>query len=113
MSDINDIPGPGKFEGNKSLMVAEYLQEIAMNGFTDEQFGSVSENGIWEALIFIDVPNTIGAEKGRELFEKIKPAYIITEDNQGFFTYHEFKSQDDARARYFADLAAYESYYAK
>lgn len=108
---VEDKPGPGKYEGNQYLSVAEYLDDICGNGFDDEHFGDV-DSGLWEGLITIDVPNTIGAPQGHRLFEKIKPVYIVTVDTQGFFTYYEYNDLEEAKSKYMADLAAYESHYA-
>jgi len=59
----------------------EMLNELAMNGFLDDQFGSVTEDGIWLGLI-------------------LEHKAIIQEDNQGFFTYEIFDSEDDAQKAY-------------
>lgn len=92
MLQENDIPGPGKFEGNKSLAISKYLYSIVQDGTQDEQFGSV-EDSLWEALIDAD-----------------EVGYIVTEDNLGFFSYTEYPTVEEARSKYMADLAAYESH---
>jgi len=96
-------PGPGKFEGNESIEVAEYLYE--WTDAVNEQFGSVTENGFWEGL-------HISFKEEYEDLPELKPAYIVREDDQGFFTYEEFETADAAESKYYADLAAYESHYA-
>ena len=57
------------------------LNDIAMNGFLDDQFGSVTEDGIWLGLI-------------------LEHKAIIQENSQGFFTYEIFDSKDDAQKAY-------------
>ena len=57
------------------------LNDIAMNGFLDDQFGSVTEDGIWLGLI-------------------LEHKAIIQENSQGFFTYEIFDSEDDAQKAY-------------
>lgn len=96
-------PGPGKFEANESLEIAEALYSYSLGGFVDEQFGSVDENGYWEGLIQNHIMNG----------PLMKPGYIVIEDNLGFFTYQIFDSHEEAWSKYLADLAAYESHYAK
>ena len=59
----------------------EMLNDIAMNGFLDDQFGSVTEDGIWLGLI-------------------LEHKAIIQENSQGFFTYEIFDSEDDAQKAY-------------
>lgn len=96
-------PGPGKFEGNESLETAQALYEITGYRGEDESFGSVDENGRWVAIIvngFLPDENLTAA------------AYIVEEDSNGFFTYTEYETSEAAWEAYFADLAAYESYYA-
>ena len=59
----------------------EMLNEIAMNGFLDDQCGSVTEDGIWLGLI-------------------LEHKAIIQEDGQGFFDYEIFKTEEDAQKAY-------------
>lgn len=96
----SDIPGPGRFEGNDSYEICEALDGLCAKSFFNEQFGT-TEEGIWEALF---LHTTIRDGKAR--------AYIVTEDSNGFFSYKEYSSDEEARSKYLADLAAYESAYA-
>lgn len=99
--DMNKIPGPGKFEGNEDRQVAEDLFSLTIGGWYNEQFGNIDEDGMWEALL-----TNVTVKSGKA------SNYIVTEDNQGFFTYKEYPIEKEAWTRYFADLAAYDSYHA-
>lgn len=111
-------PGPGKFEGNESLEVAEFLNDIAGSGMTDDQIGDVESFG-WHALITdLDWFKTRDDLQGYSnsgmtwdelgnLKDALKPAYIVLEDNNGFFTYREFDSNDEARAEWKAITQEY------
>lgn len=70
------IPGPGKFEGCYDLRIAEALNEGTLEGWCDEQTGSIDENGYWVGLV------------GR---------FIVSEDSQGFFDYEAHDSEITAR----------------
>jgi hypothetical protein len=95
--------GPGKFEGNASLEISEYLYMETLQGSYEEAYGSVTEPPFfWQALVFADA----------SLIPDMKPAYIVVEDSFGFFSYHGFDTEEAARSRFMADLAAYESHYA-
>jgi hypothetical protein len=107
---VEDKPGPGKYEGNEWLSVAEYLDSICGNGMYEEQYGDAEESAGWNALVFVD-PLSL-PEEYPMVAGKLKPAYIVNQDNNGFFSYTEFDSEDEARDKYRADLAEYESYYA-
>jgi hypothetical protein len=100
-------PGPGKFEGNESLEVSEYLYDIIGDGMQDDEIGDVETSG-WSALITdADKFNAaeshwpIQDEDGRVI--NVKPAYIVHETNYGFFTYVGFDLNTQAR-RVWRDL---------
>ena len=59
----------------------EMLNDIALNGFLDDQYGSVQEEGIWVGLI-------------------LEHKAIIQEDDQGFFDYKIFEAVDDAQKKF-------------
>ena len=59
----------------------EMLNDIAMNGFTDAECGSVTENGIWSGLI-------------------LNYKAIIQEDDQGFFDYVIFDTEKEAQENF-------------
>ena len=59
----------------------EMLNDIALNGFLDDQYGSVQEEGIWVGLI-------------------LEHNAIIQENDQGFFDYEIFESVDDAQKKF-------------
>ena len=59
----------------------EMLNDIALNGFLDDQYGSVQEEGIWVGLI-------------------LEHNAIIQENDQGFFDYEIFESVDEAQKKF-------------
>jgi len=66
--------------------IGEMLNEIALDGFLDDQCGSVTEDGNWFGLI-------------------LQHKAIIQEDEQGFFDYMIFSSEAVAQ-KTFDDIAA-------
>jgi len=83
-------PSFGKFEGNDSQEVSEYLFAWVQNGFVDDQCGE-STTGAWHGLI------VLGEMAVQELstvdgFEPTTAAFVVHEDSQGFFTYESFES---------------------
>lgn len=80
-------PGPGKFQANDSLEIAEALYRESQTGIF-ESFGDSSSGLGWYSLILTD-------EK-----EGFKPAYIVEEDTSGFFTYEGFDAVDVAKAKF-------------
>lgn len=85
-----DITGPGKFEGNASLTISEYLYGIVNSSGADEFFGSVDENG-WFGIIRF-------AENGYTGHVPIAHHYIVNEDSNGFFTYTAYDNLDEVNA---------------
>lgn len=79
-------PGPGKFEGNTSLEVAETLYEWLGEGSADEECGDVDGYGSYYALFDVDGADVDAPEGMRG------KAYVTEECSQGFFTYLEFDS---------------------
>lgn len=74
-------PGPGKFENNESLEVAERLYAILGESGQVKDFGSVSE---WP-FHFIALIHEIDGK-----------SYITDEDEQGFFEYEEYDDWKEA-----------------
>ena len=73
MADYNFV------SGNKFIdATGEMLNEIAMDGFLDEEVGSVIEDGIWLGLI-------------------LEHKAIIQEDEQGFFDYEIFETEEETQ----------------
>ena len=68
---------------------AEMLNEIALTGFTDDQYGSVDEHG-WFGLI-------------------LEHNAIITEDSQGFVDYGIFDTAQIARDQFNQIVSSLES----
>ena len=68
--------------------IGEQLNEIALNGFTNDQCGSVSEYpNLWSGLILDS-----GIEDNQYA--------IIQEDDQGFFDYRIFKTAAAAQKKF-------------
>lgn len=59
--------------------VSEKLNDVAMNGFAEEEYGSCQEEGFWSALIIKD-----------DLYG------IIEEDAQGFVVYDTYETEKEA-----------------
>lgn len=96
-------PGPGKFEANDSLEISEYLHDISLNGWQDASLGDVEGFGFYELIT--NANRRVGAPQGT------KAAYICHEDNNGFYTYHEFDTNDEARIIWRTDVeGAYEEF---
>jgi hypothetical protein len=93
-------PGPGKFEGNESLEVSEMLYSIIGDGMQDDEIGDVESFG-WHALITDadkNIPDDfwpLQDESGKVI--EVQPAYIVLEDNYGFFSYRGFDLNTQAR----------------
>ena len=82
-----DKPGPGKFEDNRSGRESRALHALANMGLCDAEAGGV-EDGYWVGLV---IPGTD---------ELASPAYVLTEDSQGFFTVRPFETRIEAEAVY-------------
>lgn len=98
--EFSNKPGPGKFEYCENEEAANYLYELSVDGQCKEQFGSVTESPfIWEGLLILNflVPANKGVTKG---------AYVIWENESGFFCYKGFDTEEEARAEYLTDLEA-------
>ena len=67
----------------------EMLNEIAMDGMLDDQCGSVTEDGMWFGLI-------------------LEHKAIIQEDEQGFFDYEIYETEQLARDQFDAIIKTYE-----
>lgn len=67
-------PGPGKFEGTTDRRIAELLNQLSLEGQTDQDFGVADEGG-WYGLM------------GR---------FVVWNDSQGFFGYDHFDSDKEA-----------------
>ena len=82
-------PGPGKFEGNEDGRLANVLHDTE----PDDQVGSVDELG-WYGLII-----------------QRNHAYIVHEDNYGFFDYTRFDDINDAENIWEGILNEYAVFY--
>jgi hypothetical protein len=78
---------PSKYDA-----VSEKLNDVAMNGFAEEEYGSCQEEGFWSALIITD-----------DLYG------IIQEDDQGFVDYEVHDTEDEVRGRWSAMMSKWES----
>ena len=72
--------------------VSEKLNDVAMNGFAEEEYGSCQEEGFWAALIITD--NLYG---------------IILEDDQGFVDYEVNDTESAIRGRWSDMMTKWES----
>ena len=93
--DMENGYQPGKFEGNMSHKTAELLYEISMNGNNDKEIGG--EMGWYGLLLNTGIP---GAEYA-----------IISEDNDGFFSYRPFDNEEEARKDWTEIEEEYETFY--
>lgn len=117
-------PRPGKFEGNESLEVSEFLYSLTQDGFIKDELGDVEEFG-WYGIIDMlpDYVSEMSDEEfmrleeswpapcpdcgrnpllerppfGRGCHNRVLPAYIVRQDNNGFFTYTGYDSNESAR----------------
>lgn len=78
-------PGPGKFQGCKSLKVANALYEISLAGDAEDDYSSEQDGFL--ALI----------ERNDNDEELDAPAYVTRQDAQGFFSYTPYDSHSAAR----------------
>jgi hypothetical protein len=80
-----------KFENE----VTEQLNEITLNGFANEEFGSVTENGLWTGLLVdTEIDNA--------------PHAVLFEDEQGFVWSHIYKTEHEARSDFNYNFETYE-----
>ena len=81
--------------------ISEKLNDVAMNGFATEEYGSCQEEGFWSALIITD-KMIYCDELGRPVDEEdVKPLIGILEENdQGFVDYELHKTEKEARDRW-------------
>jgi hypothetical protein len=70
---------PGKFEACNDQILGEYLHGLSLDGCLDNELGDVEDFG-WYGLL-IDIGEN-------------KKSYIISEDNNGFFTYQEYLDRE-------------------
>jgi hypothetical protein len=93
---------PGKFEGNEDQDVAEILYDATLNGMVDEEAGDVQEHGMWSGIF-----RGVEVEDG-ELKDGASGGYIVQEDEQGFFTYAEYDTDEELNEEWDRILATYE-----
>ena len=81
--------------------ISEKLNDVAMNGFATEEYGSCQEEGFWSALIITD-KMIYCDELGRPVDEEdVKPLIGILEENdQGFVDYELFPTEEAARGQW-------------
>lgn len=68
-------PGSGRYEGVADVRIAEALDDQALEGMIDDQWGSVDEGG-WFGLA------------GR---------FVLSVDSQGFFDYEVLDTEEEAK----------------
>ena len=74
---------PGKFEACANEDLARELFDITLDGFANDDFGDVEENGAFSLILDFN---------GR--------SYITMEDSQGLFKYWEYDSAEDAEREF-------------
>jgi hypothetical protein len=95
-------PGPGKFQANESLEIAEDLYRQVQDGMASEQFGGGDTT--WEGLLLDQLDTLNTPDLQITVPEGMQRAYIVREDSQGFFTYRGFDSEADALSQFFKDM---------
>jgi hypothetical protein len=81
--------------------ISEKLNDVWMNGFQEEVYGSCQEEGFSAALIITD-EMIYCDELGRQVDEAdVKPLIgIIEETDQGFIDYELFPTEETARGQW-------------
>ena len=74
--------------------LSEKLNDVALNGFAEEEYGSCQEEGFWAALVITD--GLYG---------------IIQEDDQGFIDYELFPTERAARNTWEDQVGIWEQIY--
>jgi len=79
--------------------ISEKLNDVAMNGFAEEEYGSCQEEGFWAGLIITD--KTVSLGEWPDLTDDIRPLIgIIEENDQGFVDYELFSTEKAARDKW-------------
>ena len=92
--------------------VSEKLNDVAMNGFAEEEYGSCQEEGFWAGLIITD-KMIYCDDLGRPIDEvDVKPLIgIIVESDQGFVDYELFSTEKAARDNWEDNVNKWERLY--
>ena len=79
--------------------ISEKLNDVAMNGFAEEEYGSCQVEGFWAGLIITDKMIYLGEHP--DLTDDIRPLIgIIEEDSQGFVEYELHSTEKSARDKW-------------
>lgn len=89
-------PGPGKFQNNESLEIAEAL--YSMLGEENDSYGDSSSGLGWYGL-FTDIDVLVDGVSS-PYPEGMQANYIVEEDTNGFFTYEGFDSVDATKEKF-------------
>ena len=90
--------------------VSEKLNEVWMDGFAEEKYGSCQDEGFSAALIVSD--KTVNLGEWPDLTDDIRPLIgIIEENDQGFVDYELFSTEKGARAKWESQVRLWESLY--
>jgi hypothetical protein len=92
--------------------ISEKLNDVAMNGFAGEEYGSCQVEGFWAGLIITD--KMIHCDDlGRPVDEEdVKPLIgIIEETDQGFIDYELFPTEKAARDKWEERVSRWERLY--
>jgi hypothetical protein len=92
--------------------VSEQLNNVAMEGFAEDEYGSCQEEGFWAALIITD-KMIYCDDLGRPVDEEdVKPLIgILEEDSQGFVEYELHSTEKAARDRWEDHVNRWEGLY--
>ena len=74
--------------------ISEKLNDVAMNGFAEEEYGSCQVEGFWAALIITD--NLYG---------------IIKEDDYGFIEYWTYETAKETRELWEAQVTEWHQFF--
>lgn len=87
---------PGKFEGCENEDIGKKLYEITLDGGPDAELGEVDGFGWYGLIADTGIPEA--------------PHVIVWEDNNGFFDYRAYESEQEARERWEALEDEYREY---
>ena len=92
--------------------ISEQLNDVAMDGFAEEEYGSCQEEGFWAGLVITDktihcddLGQPVAAEDAKPLIG------IIEETDQGFVDYELFPTERAARDRWEDHVDRWERFY--
>lgn len=103
-TNYDHAAGPGKYEGNTFRRAAAYVHEITLNGFADEQVGTVQYGPGWYGLVYLDPVSQahvidLGWTPDADAAPESSPVVaIVHENDQGFVNVKFYDSEPAAEA---------------